>query len=366
MKERSGKLTLRFGRFSEEFMADRQGSLDAIRGVAIAGVIMFHHFGLPNGGIGVDLFFVLSGFLIGGILIDNRESRAFYTTFYARRAARILPLYWLFLLFIFSTSGLLLPLWNFLVFGQTFSWVIQGSQSGDAAITWSLAVEEQFYFFLPALVRLVRPVDLPKVLLGCVLIAPLLRISLIFGFGEFLGATALLPGHLDTLCGGAFLAWLKRQSHLGPSRFHPVWIVAAVATAGLIAIEATVGFNRYAPIRFTIEGTLVAAALVGVVLAVALACGSKLPFWLRPLSWVGIGSYSIYLSNDAIFSRLDDRWTALAATCLFGWTSWVFLERPCIRWARRSWRYEPRSDGPMENLVSRPYSSLQLQNELNK
>jgi peptidoglycan/LPS O-acetylase OafA/YrhL len=77
----------------------RSEAVDAIRGMAIALVVASHCWPeiAQNGALGVDLFFVLSGYLIGGILLDNRGASGFFTTFYGRRAFRILPLYWLLL-----------------------------------------------------------------------------------------------------------------------------------------------------------------------------------------------------------------------------------------------------------------------------
>jgi peptidoglycan/LPS O-acetylase OafA/YrhL len=78
-------------------MSDRSEPLDALRGLAISLVIARHYFGFRYGMFGVDLFFVLSGFLIGGILLDSREQPGYFSSFYGRRAFRILPLYWLLL-----------------------------------------------------------------------------------------------------------------------------------------------------------------------------------------------------------------------------------------------------------------------------
>ena len=75
----------------------RSNAVDALRGLAITLVAGQHWLGLPFGWTGVDLFFVLSGYLLGGILIDNRNARNYFSTFYMRRAFRILPLYWLLL-----------------------------------------------------------------------------------------------------------------------------------------------------------------------------------------------------------------------------------------------------------------------------
>jgi peptidoglycan/LPS O-acetylase OafA/YrhL len=129
---------------------------------------------------GVDLFFVLSGFLIGGILLDARSSPRYFQTFYLRRAYRILPLYFLViglsllphLLAQFSvaraahTTPLPLPWLSYATFTQNF-WMAYLGVFGPSGmgITWSLAIEEQFYLSIPLLIRNVRPRNLMIVLL---------------------------------------------------------------------------------------------------------------------------------------------------------------------------------------------------------
>lgn len=150
--------------------------LDGVRGIAILLVLLWHFTGMlvdPSQGdvqylawrylifgrTGVDLFFVLSGFLIIGILVDNRDSPNYLTTFYARRALRILPPYlilvgacWLLFKVLNARAeayfGRELPLWSLLTFTQ--NWVMASTNSYGATLsggTWSLAIEEQFYLF---------------------------------------------------------------------------------------------------------------------------------------------------------------------------------------------------------------------------
>src|ERR1700758_230810 len=96
----------------------RSEPLDAVRGIAISMVIARHYFGFTYGISGVDLFFVLSGFLIGGILLDSRQQAGYFSSFWGRRAFRILPLYWL--LLVFATPAH----WGYyLFFIQAVAWV---------------------------------------------------------------------------------------------------------------------------------------------------------------------------------------------------------------------------------------------------
>lgn len=163
-----------FGRIAE---------LDGVRGLAIALVLVWHYLAssidqrVAADGLvvlskvfaltwsGVDLFFVLSGFLIGGILLDNIDSPTYFRTFYVRRIARILPLYfaWFLLFLIIVRLGIFrsipslehlfadpLPVWSYVTFTQNF--VMTSSYRFGAewlGVTWSLAIEEQFYLILP-------------------------------------------------------------------------------------------------------------------------------------------------------------------------------------------------------------------------
>jgi peptidoglycan/LPS O-acetylase OafA/YrhL len=157
--------------------------LDGLRGIAILMVIVCHYVFAPDlaqaepssprvfafqlFSSGVDLFFVLSGFLIGGILLDHRNSPSYFTTFYGRRVFRIFPVYYGFLL-LTAAAGIVLhmlgkptpvfdagtPYWMFVLFLQNFSIGWYGDTGWiTTSMAWSLALEEQFYLTLPLAVR---------------------------------------------------------------------------------------------------------------------------------------------------------------------------------------------------------------------
>jgi peptidoglycan/LPS O-acetylase OafA/YrhL len=221
--------------------------LDGLRGIAILLVVIWHYFvslleldtappalnwlarSLSLSWSGVDLFFVLSGFLIGGILLDYKNGRYYFKTFYIRRICRIFPLYfiWLFIfLWAFYTipptsmlSGLLnnpLPFWVYLTFTQNIAMSYTGLMGVEwLAVTWSLAIEEQFYLFLPWLIHRVNIRKLPYLLTILILAAPLLRAYLIYSYPRLaFGAWLFMPSRMDGLLLGVLCAWIIRQPNL--------------------------------------------------------------------------------------------------------------------------------------------------------
>ena len=159
-------------------------ALDGLRGIAII-LVMLHHFTYyrPTSGIdaligsvlffgwtGVDLFFVLSGFLITGILLDTRGSERYFTSFYARRTLRIFPLYYLVLFLAFvvlpkfpavhpvlAGQADVPPQWPYWLYLTNFSIADRGWVHGWVDVAWSLAIEEQFYLVWPLVIWLCPP-----------------------------------------------------------------------------------------------------------------------------------------------------------------------------------------------------------------
>lgn len=148
-------------------------ALDGLRGIAIILVVLFHNFGyfayLNYGWLGVDLFFVLSGFLITEILLDTRNTKNYFRKFYTRRTLRIFPLYYLTLVICI----LLLPAIKSLPLNLAYytenqawfwlyleNWLLIFKPSGDSSALlnhfWSLAVEEQFYLLWPFVILLIK------------------------------------------------------------------------------------------------------------------------------------------------------------------------------------------------------------------
>ena len=233
-------------------------ALDGLRGCAVLMVIVFHFFQEAAGhagssilrasfigSTGVDLFFVLSGFLITGILIRSKGGPHFIRNFYARRSLRILPLYFGFLLFsatlLPALTGDPRPSWMYWVFlqnvGMTFSDL--ASLSGTPVHLWSLAVEEHFYLFWPFLVLAFSGNRLVRVLVFLIAGALALRIALI---ASGIGVGMFTPVRMDTLAAGAVVAVFESENRLD-ALTRPVvrslWVVVPALLAAFVLMSGS-------------------------------------------------------------------------------------------------------------------------------
>jgi len=213
--------------------------LNGLRAVAII-LVFFHHTRaqLPvvnmttfylswyagQGWMGVDLFFVLSGFLITGILLDTRETSNYFTGFYARRVLRIFPLYYLVLTTVMIGGSLLnipkitatlpVPQDRWLYFCYLMNWVgLWKGHFGANSIGhfWSLAVEEQFYLVWPLIVWMVRPRTVPWVAGGLAVVAALSRLVWVAQGGSQISIGWATVSRMDELFVGALCACLFRD-----------------------------------------------------------------------------------------------------------------------------------------------------------
>jgi peptidoglycan/LPS O-acetylase OafA/YrhL len=273
----------------------RISQLDGLRGLAILMVISLHYlndihhgeFGTWSyklgcafrlGWLGVDLFFVLSGFLIGRILLGVRESPYYFRTFYLRRLHRIVPIYYLLILLYLlvlwcarvRVEGLLpvdthftkvIPI--YFAFLQNYYVISPPHTLGWFwfLVTWSLAVEEQFYLVAPPLIRFLNRETLKRVLIATLLLAPLFRFVLYTFLRD--GNIAMYvwtPCRADSLALGVLTAllweqgtissWLDRNRRL----FHIGLMVLAVAIPLCIKwiyspfglVMGTVGYSWFA------------------------------------------------------------------------------------------------------------------------
>lgn len=298
-------------------------ALDGLRGLAVAGVLACHFLNawpgtspadrtaielLGLGWAGVDLFFVLSGFLITGILVEGVGRPGWWTGFLARRALRIFPLYYL-ALALFGLFGPALGLidpWTFGRWGAWY-WAYLGNWAYAARQVipplshfWSLAVEEQFYLAWPLLVLVARGRRLALVCAGLVATAPALRALIVYGSGWPVGsAFRVTPGRLDGLAMGALLA-VAFRTPAGRALLARAWPWAAAAGAVAFAgLGAPLGFDMHrAPLEIWSHTAL--AVAFGGLLAGAVAgegAGSRLARALSApgLRTLGRLSYGLYV-----------------------------------------------------------------------
>jgi peptidoglycan/LPS O-acetylase OafA/YrhL len=298
--------------------------------------------------MGVDLFFVLSGFLITGILLDTKESDGYFKNFYARRCLRIWPLYYSLLIFMFVIVPHLRPSdahaifersspwWAYPFFLQNFLVAIPARAAGALGVTWSLAIEEQFYLIWPLFVRHLSSVQVKRIAIGVIVLSPALRFYL--GL-HHVDIYSNLFCRLDGLMAGALFAVLVRSKSFVPSEHVKLaWVCFFLAISLAIWTE-----NRQALwITFSMTS-------LGSVSLVYLALFSQWKrvqsiFKNRFLTYTGVISYGLYMlhkipwdvSKEIFASRhpFFSICMTIALSYLLAAVSWTVLEKPFLKLKR--------------------------------
>jgi peptidoglycan/LPS O-acetylase OafA/YrhL len=284
--------------------------LDVLRGVAVL-VVMFHHAtGLaPSlhldpivrlGYTGVDLFFVLSGFLITGILVRSKDQPGYFRKFYARRVLRIWPIYYTLLLFTFLLLPFLAPKLKTTIFElshpwQSFFFFVQnlfanGQSAFDTLrVTWSLAIEEQFYLVWPVIVWLAPRRSLKSIALSAVLISIAVRWAVLYGLIPPIDIYTNSLTRLDGLGMGAFLALWIPETDSRIVKYAGFAVPLAVIPLGVIGGWFNPGHCAFY--------TAVAVCFAGMLCAAINLPGLN----LSALRYTGKISYCLYLVHVPIF-----------------------------------------------------------------
>jgi len=360
--------------------------LDGVRGVAILMVLAWHYgfcqVKMDSPGwlhkavrplqmtwSGVDLFFVLSGFLITGILLEHRNAGNYYKVFYVRRACRILPIYIVVMGGLGVLTGLGLasqegfqwllghgfPWWTYATFTQNFAMASRGNFGAHGTgVTWSLAVEEQSYLCMPLLVRWCEGRRLLVACVAGVAIALILRIWS-GGFHAFV----LLPWRMDSVLFGAIAAMAVRHSGvravIDSHGRRYAFLVAGLAVAPVLSTIHSGWWGAWT--HFWL-----AAFYAGFIVLVCTqrngwVAGCVRQRWLMVLGQI---SYSLYMFHQIVsgllhagFKRQEPSLrdagdavltcSALAISVAAAWVSYTYCESYWMKWGH-GFRYADGTD----------------------
>jgi peptidoglycan/LPS O-acetylase OafA/YrhL len=353
--------------------------LDGVRGMAISMVLIFHfwqgleayHFSpqvarlltlASIGQKGVDLFFVLSGFLITGILLRTKGSPHYFKNFYIRRSLRIFPLYFA-VVFGCLIAGSLLSLpqfqwknnWWYLFYLQNVAFTFWPASIAGPGHFWSLAVEEHYYLLWPLIVHMFNRRALTVFSLSLIAGAVLVRVIFLTAGSDVFTFTLC---RMDALAFGSLLAivftsdihwqtvvrWTRRL----------VLPVAGVAFASFFILSGT-GNTILQAFKYTLFALLCAFVIM---LALSPGGGNPAPrvFSLGWLRSMGKTSYAMYVFHPFIYGQVINRfyqasWSpvrgmfrtsllveftlAVGLTILVSWISWIAFEQPLLKLKNR-------------------------------
>jgi len=336
---------------------DRIPSLDGLRAVSIAMVLLAHLAGtrgfplsaatgrmLGLGELGVRVFFVISGFLITGLLMDELalSKRISLGRFYLRRTLRIFPPYYTYLAIVFlvAAAGWVQLAPHDLIHGVSYTSNYYPSRSWYLGHTWSLSVEEQFYLLWPALLVLAGPRRAIAIAAATLLVVPIIRVGsweLIRWAGDGIGHR--FETVADSIAAGCVLAGIRPWLHESPLYKRTLaspWfavIPAIVVAANLLHDHPVVYFGA----ALTLTNVGIALCLDRWVTLPGGRTGRLLN--AAPMVFVGLISYSLYLWQQIFLNR--DSTSALStfplnliAVVSAALASYYIIERPSLRLRR--------------------------------
>ena len=360
---------------------ERVKELDGLRALAILLVVAWHYLGIGDGPAstpwrifvagrtGVDLFFVLSGYLITKILLANTASPNYFSAFYGRRSFRILPVYFIMVaVYLIGRQlggsapilfGGPLPWWSYLIGLQNIWMAIEQTYGATwLAGTWSLAIEEQFYLVFPLVVYLAPRKTIPWVLIALLVLCPAGRI-MAYCLGDELGYYVLMPLRADILAIGALIAWLEFSGAIdAPVRR----IFRAVFWTTLCCFPIFAWIIENSTFNNAVWGHTYLTALYGSMVFMVLdRKGAPRLAWLRSgfAAFFARISYALYLTHGYVLIVVFlaagyDRhgiltWQGAALTlCAFAISiaicaaSYRFIEGPLIKSAHRKFSFDRR------------------------
>ena len=352
-------------------------SLDGVRGLMTIMVLVSHYFGeLPHGlgwlmfgWIAVDMFFVLSGYLVGKLILEKQHHDNFFQVFYARRICRTLPIYFvclainIVLLRAFSApwaeSDGSFPIWSYFTFTQNFFMAATGGIGAHwLSPTWTLAVEEHFYLIVPFLFLVIPRRRIAFVLVAIAVGALVARA----GVYEFLDrpgliGLVLLPTRADVLTAG-LLAAVAIKTEAMPWQRIDYWLrlapIVLLVMAALLRLSDGAGGHGFAMFGPTLVSTACAVFLLSLVRGAPETKRFHSPF----LGFFNTTSYAVYLTHLPVLglmhgillgSRPDidtpAQWAVTFASlpvCVaVSWLLTVIVEKPLTNYGR-SWAWSGR------------------------
>jgi peptidoglycan/LPS O-acetylase OafA/YrhL len=359
--------------------------LDGIRGIAITLVVASHYIAdlvrsapgsftayvvkfLSMTWCGVDLFFVLSGFLIGGILIDHHRRPGFLSTFYLRRTCRILPVYFLLLIAYLVAASIQwpenpvyaslladpMPIWSYFLFVQNIPMALESSYGTIwLSVTWSLAIEEQFYLAVPFLFLLLGADRLRRWLPLAIVAVIALRITVFkLNGGNSFPCYVLMPCRADALLLGVIAAFATRTTPVVAwAQQRMTWIYWLLAGLLLILLSMALRKVHYLSFEMISYGyTTIALFFALVVFTLSIGGAGRLKQRLEwtVLCWLGRISYGVYLFHQAVNNSLHAIFfkqepvlataadaglttVSVVVTLALASVSWAFFERRMVR-----------------------------------
>lgn len=341
-------------------------SLDGLRAVAVTSVIIYHaHKSFcPGGWAGVDVFFVLSGFLISTILLSELATSKVidFKKFYIRRALRLFPALACLLLVLLPISlasrhhrtedleNILMSATYLMNWNRAFGWI--PGDGGFLGHTWSLSMEEQFYFIWPVTLLLLARFRkfAPLIICGLILLVFFWRLHLVHSGANPERTYNGFDVHSDTLLIGCALAFLD----IGPTVKTLAKNLAIVPTVLLLIIFAKFQFKS----ELTQGVGITFAGLCSAWIMIAAIEGGFLRRLLsfRPLVYTGRISYGWYLWHfpflalgGPVAHKFHGIPFLLAGSYLTAVVSYHFVERPFLRLKDR---FEPQGDGVVSGVVA--------------